>query len=119
MENKTFTQEQVDKIVQDRLARAHTDLSKQLGDLTQEVDRYRQQEDNRIHEAQRVGYESVCVARGLDVSILDKLKFENEAELLQVLDLLPKEAGKQATGLKQGLPAIDGNDSKLRGVFGL
>lgn len=88
MEDKTFTQEEVNTIVQDRLAKEKAKYEKQLADVQADVSR----REKRLQAREELS------KRGLPDELVDLVKLDNDDELNTSLELLEKTYKQSSQG---------------------
>lgn len=114
MSEKLFNQEDLDRIVSERLARAKNEKAAELEKVYAELDALKAERAKNEAATQRAAAEKILSDNNIDVTMLDHLKFETLEELAAITNKMPKTA---ASGLKHDMPVNGENGGALRSVM--
>lgn len=115
---KTFTQEEVNKIVADRVARIKVDNERELqstiDDLQGKLLTYEKQQQEQEQEQRQQQARKLLTEAGLPETLINAFNYTNENELKNIIEQLPKQ--QQTTGVKIDR-ACGLNDNTLKSMF--
>lgn len=117
MENKTFTQEELNTIVQDRLAKEKAKYEKQIADIQRDV----------VLREKKLQAKEKLSEKGLPAELIDLVRLDNDEAFdtsLELLEKTYKQQNKAQTGTKIQTAYIpNGNDlvreDPIRSAMGL